>query len=320
MAHWNNLEHKVWKTLKDCGLQNESSYALALSGGLDSMALYEVMKTIRPRAFFRVLHFHHGSTPTDLQQMQFRDQAFDLMKHKISEDIQNGFAVELVTEISQKTLTSENEMREARWNFFRRSVQNQEPILTGHHQDDWLETTLLKMLRGTSVQGVTAFQIWNGQILRPFLEVSRDELFHYVTEKNLKFFDDPSNQEDVYLRNWVRNDWLRSLEEKNPGGVYHLAQSLRSMVVELKRPEHDLQLQYQGGDIKCGLSRSWYLSLSQSDQLSALAGYLKAHQIRHFTRGQLEEIKKRLDKNQKDLTFTILDRKWVINATQIMLE
>jgi tRNA(Ile)-lysidine synthase len=211
-------------------------------------------------------------------------------------------------------------MRAARWSFFWRSAQNGVPILTGHHQDDWLETVLLKMLRGASVQGVTAFQVWNGKILRPLLEVSRVELFHYVTKKKVEFSEDPSNQEDVYLRNWLRNDWLRSLEVKSPGSVGHLAQSLRGMVVELQRSEHEFQLQYHGCDLSQGLSRSWYLSLSQNDQLSALASYLKAHQIRDFTRGQLEEIKKRLDKNQKDLTFTILDRKWVINATQIMLE
>lgn len=320
MGSWNNLEHKIWKILKDSGLQSESSYVLAVSGGLDSMALYEVMKTLRPQAFFRLLHFHHGVIATDPHQIKFRDQALDLLKHKISTDLQNGFTVELISEVSQKPLISENEMREARWSFFRRLTQKSEPILTGHHQDDWLETTLLKMLRGTSAQGVIAFQIWNGEILRPLLEVSRLELFHYVTEKKIEFCEDPSNQEDVYLRNWVRNEWLRSLEVKSPGSVSHLAQSLRNMVVELHRSEHELQLQYQNGDINQGLSRSWFISLSQSDQLSALASYLKAHQIRDFTRGQLEEIKKRLDKNQKDLTFTILDRKWVINATQIMLE
>jgi len=57
----------------------------------------------------------------------------------------------------------------------------------------------------------------------------------------------------------------------------------------------------------------------QSDQLRGLALFLKSHQIHNFTSGQLEEIKKRLDNNQKDITFEILGKKWVINASQIML-
>jgi hypothetical protein len=68
------------------------------------------------------------------------------------------------------------------------------------------------------------------------------------------------------------------------------------------------------------LSRAWYLTLSRADQSRALALYLKSRSISEFTSGQIEEIRKRLDKNQKDLIFEILGRKWVINATQIMLE
>ncbi len=210
-------------------------------------------------------------------------------------------------------------MRDARWAFIKSEAQSNEPILTGHHSDDWVETTLLKMLRGTSLTGIANFKVWNESIFRPFLQTGKDELKKYVEQHALQYIDDPSNQSEDYFRNWIREKWLKDLESHRTGSCANLTRSLWQMVEEYQQ-NSTFDLKFFADDKSRGLERAWFLTLSSQDQLKALALFLKSRHIFEFTRGQLEEIRKRLDVNQKFLTFEIFERKWVINAMQIMLE
>ncbi len=308
---WNNFEHKIWELLKSSALEQSPTYLLAISGGLDSMVLLEVMKRLRPSAKLRIAHFHHGESKNT--QSKFRDEALEFVKHKVS------LAESFFTEKFPGILLSEAEMRDERWNFLRKIRLPNEPILTAHHLDDWAETALLKMIRGSSLQGIASFQIWNQEIFRPFLRLHKVELFNYANLRQLDWIDDPSNKSEDYLRNWVREKWLKDLELKQPGGVDNLTRSLLQIVDDFRSNSTFVLVFFK--DLKTnGLDRTWFLALSRDDQLKAIALYLKTLEIHEFTRGQLQEIIKRLDKNQKDLTFVLFGRKWVINATQIMLE
>lgn len=321
-SKWNDFEHRIWKVMVANGLDQKKSYLLAISGGVDSMVLLSAISRLKPQSQIRVCHFHHGPSQ-DQQQLNYRDQVFDFVKHKISDmNSQRNLQakIEIIVDRSDRELLSEADMREARWQFLNRSRSHSaEPILTGHHLDDWLETAVLKMMRGTSMQGVAAFQVWNSEIFRPFLHVSKSDLIHYAKALDIEYLEDPSNQSFEYLRNWVREKWLPELEDRQPGSVANMARSLLEMVTEYEESS-TFKLMYFDNNQDLGLDRMWYFALSQQEQLKALALFLKSNRIFDFSRGHLEEIRKRLDKNQKDLTFEIIGRKWVINASQIMLK
>ena len=80
--------------------------------------------------------------------------------------------------------------------------------MTAHHQDDQLETILLRIARGTGVEGLQGiqkqFKFGRGNILRPLLDVSKNEILVYARKKKLDWVVDNSNQESYFDRNFLR--------------------------------------------------------------------------------------------------------------------
>jgi tRNA(Ile)-lysidine synthase len=316
MKSWGNLEHRVWNELNEHGLQQKNNFAIAVSGGLDSVVLLDVFLRIKPQSHIKVLHFHHGPS-SDEQLNLFRSESERLVRSIVEAQANN--TVIFINERSLVALKSEEDCRDARWNFIRRNLQNDEVLVTAHHLDDRFETILLKMIRGTSLEGVSAFSMWNGSIFRPFLNFPKSELLAYAQQRNLKWVEDPSNQESDFLRNWLRNDWLKKLEDRVPGARANLARSLFKMI-EVEGNDRTFEEAFLLNCDGNTLTRDWFSLLSPHNQIRALAMFLKRNNLHEFSTGQLEEIRKRLDKNQKELTFEMLSRKWVINATQIVIE
>lgn len=310
---WRALDHRVWQTLTDLDLHEKSEFCLAVSGGLDSMVLMHIFcKLVKPDRI-RILHYHHGLSDQDDQKL-FRDRAARLVQ-----EVCLRFELIFVMQQSEITLKSENDMRQARRNFFKQELSQNSFVVMAHHQDDRLETMLLKLMRGTGSDRFNSLTVWDGSILRPLLLTPKVELLNYAQEENLVWCEDPSNSEDHYLRNWLRNSWLKELDSVYPGGRENMARSLFKLADQLADRTHFELVWSQSGESR-GLSRHWFNSLTKNEQNRAIFLFLKQAGIEEMTQGQIEEIRKRLDKNQKEYIFEILGRKWVINAMQIMLE
>jgi len=279
------------------------------------MALLHLFVRLKPSADIKVLHFHHGDSE-DAEIKDFRDKSRACVKSAVESLARDN--VRFLSAKSSSQLHSEEQFRNARMEFFKKSVNFEDVLVTAHHLDDRFETVLLKMIRGSSMDGVRSFQMWNGQFFRPFLQTAKSELLEYARNSDLKWVEDPTNERTDYLRNWVRREWLADLEKKVPGGKSNLAKSLFKMIdVEEDQTFEESFLAQTNANV---LNRQWFSLLSPHNQNRSLALFLKKLQVYEFTAGQLEEIRKRLDKNQKELTFEMLGRKWVINATQIVLE
>lgn len=309
---WNDLEHSIWKNLKQHGLADSESYLVAVSGGLDSVALLYLLKRLRPQAEIRVAHFHHGPT-TETGQLNFRDDCVALIRNLCHE-----LDVGLLIEESPKILQSEAHFREARWEFIRRNRLASEPIVTAHHLDDWVETLTLKLIRGVGPEGFIAFKMWDGEIFRPLLETIKTDILVYAADNKLKWIEDPSNTSEGYLRNWLRERWFKELDQRIPLGYQNYSRSLLRLCEELSQNQ-SFGLEFFKNSPELGLDRHWFNALSDKLQIKALNLFLRHHSIFNFTSGQLAELQKRLDKNQKDITFNLSHVKWIINETQIML-
>ncbi|MGZ3795929.1 MAG: tRNA lysidine(34) synthetase TilS [Pseudobdellovibrionaceae bacterium] len=307
MQEWVALEHHLWKELKEHGLFAQK-ILVGFSGGEDSLALLWALQRVK-KTGVEACYIHHGPGENE----RYRDQAEIFCRefclaHGIPFYTQKNAGAEL---------KSEAELRD-----FRHSslvairLQTKAALLAlAHHREDLLETRLLRLLRGTGPQGLTAMRVLQGELFRPFLKTAKKELQEYLAEFSLEAFQDPSNGDLHPLRNWLRHSWLADLEQRQEGAVNSLGRSLEALVeslTEISLPEGVLEENY--------ILRAAYLALSKTQQKQSLAKYLLAQGVQNFSQSHLEEIQKRLDNSQKEFMFRVCGIDWIINAQQFMVQ
>ncbi|MNK01268.1 tRNA(Ile)-lysidine synthase [compost metagenome] len=305
-----DLEHQVWKTLKDFDLQDKK-ILVALSGGIDSTALLRVLSKIHKN--ISACYFHHGEG----DNAEYRKEAQQFCE-KLCKKLEVPFFSMKAPELAK----SEAQYRELRYEALKNLMKQEgfDCVALGHHRDDLLETRLMRLIRGTGAQGFQAMEVYKGKQFRPFLENSKAELKKYLKAEKLRAYEDPSNESLDPLRNWIREEWLPLLEKKQKGASASLARSLETIAKDLGgQKNNDLLLQNEAYKSQ-GLSRAFYLSLDSHNQRRLLAQYLFSLGKKDFTQSHLEEIQKRLDKSQKVITFKVGGCNWEINAEQIKVQ
>lgn len=90
-------------------------------------------------------------------------------------------------------------------------------LALGHHSDDLAETIFLRLLRGTGARGIAPMQAIQRNRLRPFLEISRADIYREVQALEFAWREDSSNGKLHYERNWVRHEIFPALEKRRPG-------------------------------------------------------------------------------------------------------
>src|SRR5207237_5468320 len=102
-------------------------------------------------------------------------------------------------------------------------------VATGHTEDDQAETVLLWLLRGAGAGGLSGIPVMrdltNGRIIRPLLQVSREQVLAYLASRHLSYRVDSSNASVQYRRNRIRHELLPLLKSYNPRIVEGLARS-----------------------------------------------------------------------------------------------
>jgi len=181
-------------------------YVVAVSGGVDSMALLDLLAT-HPDAKkwqLEVAHFNHGWTEVAGKYVEVARAAakkYDLPFH----------------EGSEKVAANEADARKARYSWLRKVVRSTgaRAILTAHHQDDLIETIVLNLQRGTGRRGLTPFSS-TPDVLRPLAGVSKAELIDYARRRQLPWVEDKTNTDTRFRRNAVREELLPQLRQSNP--------------------------------------------------------------------------------------------------------
>ncbi|HUC89761.1 MAG TPA: tRNA lysidine(34) synthetase TilS [Patescibacteria group bacterium] len=168
-------------------------YVVAVSGGVDSMVLLDLLRRL-PGLELTIAHFDHGVRP---------DSAAD---RRLVQDTAEHYSLPFVYEEVKLGLgVSEDVARQARYGFLRELQKkiDAQAIITAHHQDDMLETALINMLRGTGRKGLSSLQSRPG-MLRPLLNYPKNDLLNYARQNGIVWHEDSTNQDDNYLRNKVR--------------------------------------------------------------------------------------------------------------------
>ena len=309
---------------KDLKPLSEDKFLLGVSGGLDSMALLIIFCHFRKHFgfSFSVVNIHHG--PSDNQTvLDYRFNSWNFVKEVCQrEEIvflsnYNGEEQDLFFKQFPEVLTSENDFRSLRRKKISQLCKEQSFKWTvfAHHQEDLLETRLIRLIRGAGLFGLEAMSFKSDGVLRPLLKVSQKELREYLKTKEQGWVDDPSNDDDKYLRNWIRKKWLPQLEEKQPGAVQCLSRSL-DLILESNRDQPVLLSCIREGEIIL----SEFLLLSAEHKSQALATYMRDQGLKNYGLSHIKELLKRLDSEKKSLTFQLLGRSWSVDAGRMKVQ
>ncbi|HEY4650051.1 MAG TPA: tRNA lysidine(34) synthetase TilS [Pontibacter sp.] len=192
--------------------QPESRILAAVSGGIDSVVLCEVLHQLKYT--FAIAHCNFGLRAEDAEA----DQLFvkKLAKKYDVPFFTENFNTRAFAE--QEKLSIQMAARTLRYSWFEqvRQQENYDYIATAHHSNDLTETILLHLTKGTGIAGLHGIPAKNGHIIRPLLTVTKDDIFEYVTERRLIWREDSSNETTKYQRNKIRHEVIPVLKEINP--------------------------------------------------------------------------------------------------------
>ena len=184
----------------------------AVSGGMDSVLMAHLLKAAGFNFGIAHCNFELRGKEADADQQFVQELAGQLNVpfHTINFDTR-GYAAD-------KKISIQMAARELRYQWFQQiSQQNGYAyIALAHHQNDAIETILLNLTRGTGIAGMHGILPKNGNLVRPLLFLSRDEIADIVASNQLKYVEDSSNSSTKYARNKLRLEVIPKLKELNP--------------------------------------------------------------------------------------------------------
>lgn len=198
-------------------------FVIAFSGGVDSAALLAALAAVRHNHKKSLLAVHVD------HQLHADSAAWAKRAASIATTLQVEFVCETVSVASDAGLGPEAAARAARYGALASHVAAGTWLLSAHHRDDQAETLLLNLLRGSGPAGVAGIpslrKFRDGWIARPLLQVARRDLSRYVEAAGLTPVDDPSNDDNQFDRNFLRNRLMPVLQSRWPNAGERLARS-----------------------------------------------------------------------------------------------
>lgn len=184
---------------------------LAVSGGIDSMVMLDVLKKLNLNIFVAHCNFK-------LREDESEAETQFLKAYLEEQNIPHQIIYFDTEQYAQNhKLSIQLAARELRYNWFYSLLKNLnlDYIITAHHLDDQVETFLINFTRGTGIEGLTGMPAKNDKIMRPFLISSRQEIIDYANLNGVEWRDDSSNASTKYFRNKIRHKVVPVLKELN---------------------------------------------------------------------------------------------------------
>lgn len=191
-------------------------YALAVSGGVDSMVMLHAFAHHLPRPDFYVVTVNHNIRTDGKADCQF------VQNYCKTLDIEClVFDVDAPTYAKQNKLSIETSARILRYQIFDNLPCDY--VCTAHHERDQAETVLMHIIRGSGLGGAQGIKEYNGKYFRPLLFVTKEQIDGYAKDNNVPFVVDQTNADDKYLRNYIRNNVLPMLKDVCPTAEQNIA-------------------------------------------------------------------------------------------------
>ena len=194
-------------------INKDNTIVAGISGGPDSMALLHLLITLRNKKNMNIIcaHINHNIREESKEEASILKEYCHLNNvifeyYKIDKYDNNNF---------------EMEARNKRYAFFEKilSKYNSDILMTAHHGDDLMETILMRLVRGSTLRGYGGFSKItnrdNYRIIRPLIEVTKDDILKYLDKYKIAYSLDNSNISDKYTRNRYRKYVLPFLKKEN---------------------------------------------------------------------------------------------------------
>ena len=191
---------------------SQDKILLAVSGGIDSVVMAKL---------FRDAGINHGIAHCNFG---LRGEESDSDEKFVRKLARKADAPCYVKNFNTEQFTEDHKMsiqmaaRELRYNWFEElaDAEGYAYIALAHHQNDLLETMLLNLTRGTGIAGLHGIAPKRGKFIRPLLFADKEDIYAFVTKKQLTWREDSSNASTKYQRNKIRQEVVPLLEELNP--------------------------------------------------------------------------------------------------------
>jgi tRNA(Ile)-lysidine synthetase-like protein len=181
---------------------------LGLSGGPDSVFLFHVLEQLHRSATIKlvVAHLDHGWRTTSANDAIFCVQL--CLRHNIP-----CFVATPDGTIANNNGSLEDFGRRLRRAHFKKVADecNAAFIALAHHLDDQEETFVMRLMRGSTLAGLSCMREVDGMYLRPLLSIPKKNIAHYLDEQKIPYCTDPTNSSDDFLRNRIRNHVIPAL-------------------------------------------------------------------------------------------------------------
>ncbi len=278
-----NSRHNLW--------EKGETIILGVSGGSDSMVLFHVFSILAKKEDLKLIvaHVNYG----------FREDSYkdEQIVRDFTEKI--GIPCEVLSnfKLDEKDC-NENKWRQVRFDFFSQIKEkyNADKIALAHTKNDQAETLLLHLLRGSGLNGLSAMRYKRDDIIRPLLDVKREEILKYIEENSIKFATDSSNKDTKFLRNKVRLELLPYLQENyNENIVDTLSQATKNIADDYdylaSQQENFWKLDFQKSKITFSAEKFHKKHISeQRFSLRAMIFDLLGH-LQNIETGTIEEIR-----------------------------
>ncbi|MBX2815469.1 MAG: tRNA lysidine(34) synthetase TilS [Saprospiraceae bacterium] len=192
----------------------EDKLLLAISGGLDSMVLLDML--------------HRQGQPLEVAHCNYvlREEASDLDQALVADICEQRGIVCHIKRVAPGDLIGsvQTEARAIRYEWMEMVRQRREcaVIATAHHLNDQVETILYRLTRGSGLSGLLGMQRRRGKIVRPLLEVPKKDLVAYAERHQVAFREDVSNLTTRYNRNFIRHRIVPAFEERTPDFIHRM--------------------------------------------------------------------------------------------------
>lgn len=206
-------------------VETEEPIVVAVSGGADSMVLLDVLEQLLGNRLI-VAHLNHkfrgkaAVSDADFVRMECDKRSIDCVVREI----------DVPAEMERMGTGAQDTARSVRYQFLYQVAceYGAGAVAFGHNADDQAETVLMRIIRGTGMYGLSGIPYKRDNagvmLIRPLLDVTRQDIEQYAKEQDLTYISDQSNFSIKYFRNLTRLEILPYLEQYNPRLSYSLRQ------------------------------------------------------------------------------------------------
>ncbi len=212
---------KVRETISRYGMTEPGERVIvAVSGGPDSVCLLDILNELSGELKISLVaaHYNHG--------LRNGEDEFETgLVRGMAESMGIPFEAEKSAFLSKEDASIEEKAREARYAFLQKVMGRYRAckIAMGHNLNDQAETVLMRMIRGSGPSGLAGIPpVRDKGIIRPLINIKREEIMAYVSARRLSYALDSSNSDTRYLRNRIRLELLPLMQDYQPRIIEHL--------------------------------------------------------------------------------------------------